>query len=66
MACQALDAGLHVWLEKPPAMRAPEVEEMIRHRKDGVVVVGFKKAFMPAAFKAREVALRSDGKPVPV
>ena len=56
LACQALDAGLDVWLEKPPSMTAAEVEEMIRHRKDRVVVVGFKKAFMPAAYKAREIA----------
>lgn len=56
LVCEALDAGLDVWLEKPPAMLACEVEEMIRHRRDRIVVVGFKKAFMPAAFKAREVA----------
>jgi predicted dehydrogenase len=56
LVCGALDAGLHVWLEKPPAVRASEVEGMIRHRGDRVVVVGFKKAFMPSAFKAREVA----------
>ena len=37
-------------------MRASQVEEMIRHRGDRVAVVGFKKAFMPAAYKAREVA----------
>ena len=55
LACQALDAGLHVWMEKPPAMRVAEVEEMLRHRGDRVVVVGFKKAFMPAAEKALEV-----------
>ena len=56
LVCSALDAGLHVWLEKPPAMRASQVEEMIRHRGDRVVAVGFKKAFMPSAVKAREVA----------
>ena len=55
LACQAFDAGLHVWLEKPPAMRATEVEEMISHRKDRVAVVGFKKAFMPAADKVIEM-----------
>lgn len=56
LVCGALDAGLHVWLEKPPAMRASEVQAMIERRGDRVVVVGFKKAFMPAAVKAREVA----------
>jgi hypothetical protein len=49
------DNGVHVWLEKPPATRASQVEEMIRHRKDRVAVVGFKKAFMPATQKAIEV-----------
>jgi len=51
LTCEALDAGMHVWLEKPPGMFASEVEEMISHRKDRVVVVGFKKAFMPATQK---------------
>lgn len=55
LACEALDAGVHVWLEKPPATRAAQIEEMIRHRKDRVAVVGFKKAFMPATRKAIEI-----------
>ncbi len=56
LTCEALDKGLHVWLEKPVSMRASEVEEMIEHRKDKVVVVGFKKAFMPCTKKAIEIA----------
>jgi predicted dehydrogenase len=55
LACEALDAGLHVWMEKPPARRVSEVEDMIRHRKDRTVVVGFKKAFMPSTQKAIEI-----------
>jgi len=55
LACQALDAGLHVWMEKPPAMRADEVDEMIRRRGDRAVVVGFKKVFMPCMRKAKEL-----------
>lgn len=55
LACEALDAGVHVWLEKPPATRASQVEEMISHRRDRVAVVGFKKAFMPATQKAIEI-----------
>jgi predicted dehydrogenase len=55
LACEAFDAGLHVWMEKPPARRASEIVEMIRHRKDKVAVVGFKKAFMPATQKAIEI-----------
>jgi len=55
LACEAFGAGLHVWMEKPPAVRAAEVEEMIRHRADRVGMVGFKKAFMPATDKAIEL-----------
>lgn len=36
-------------------MRASQVEQMIRHRGDRVAVVGFRKAFMPAADKVREL-----------
>jgi predicted dehydrogenase len=59
LACEAFDAGVHVWTEKPPAMRAGDIEEMLRHRGDKVGVVGFKKAFLPATEKAIE--LFSDG-----
>jgi predicted dehydrogenase len=55
LACEAFDAGLHVWMEKPAGMRASEVVEMIKHRKDKVAVVGFKKAFMPSTLKAIEM-----------
>lgn len=55
LTIEALDAGLHVWLEKPPAMRAAEVEIMKQHAGDRVVVVGFKKALMPATNKACEL-----------
>lgn len=55
LTCQALDAGLHVWVEKPPARRVSDINEMIRHRKNKVVVVGFKKAFMPSTQKAIEI-----------
>ena len=55
LAIEAFDAGLHVWMEKPVAMRAHEVERMIEHRGDLVGVGGFKKAFMPSTDKAVEV-----------
>lgn len=64
LACEAFDAGLHVWMEKPAALRATEVEEMIRRRGDRVAVVGIKKAFMPATDKA--VELFSEGKYGPI
>ncbi|MCL2320277.1 MAG: Gfo/Idh/MocA family oxidoreductase [Treponema sp.] len=52
---EALAAGRHVWVEKPIAVRAAQVEEMISFRGDRIVVVGLKKAFMPATVKAREI-----------
>ncbi len=56
----ALDHGLNVWLEKPPAMRASEVQAMeaARVRANKVVVVGLKKAFMPSTTKVRELLPR--------
>ena len=58
LAREALDAGVHVWMEKPPAMRVDQIDRLIPHRKDLVVVVGFKKAFMPATDKAVEILSR--------
>jgi predicted dehydrogenase len=55
LAISAFDAGLHVWSEKPPAMEVSETEEMLRHRKDRVYVVDFKKAFMPSTRKVLEI-----------
>ena len=52
---EALQAGCHVWVEKPISVRASQVEEMISQRGDQVVVVGLKKAFMPATIKAKEI-----------
>lgn len=55
LAIEALDAGLHVWLEKPVAMCVNEVEQILERRKNNIVVVGYKKAFMPATKKAIEI-----------
>ena len=55
LAVPALTSGLHVWMEKPPAMRASGVEAMLAARGDQVCAVGFKKAYMPATRKAREL-----------
>lgn len=55
LAVQALTAGLHVWMEKPPGMRSAEVEKIQAAARDKVCAVGFKKAYMPAVGKAREL-----------
>ena len=61
LACQALAAGLHVWMEKPPALDVAGVERMIAAREASGknVVVGFKKAFMPAVQRMK--AFLDDG-----
>ena len=55
LVIQALEAGIHVWVEKPAAMNSEQILQMIEARKDRVALVGYKKAFMPAVTKAREV-----------
>jgi predicted dehydrogenase len=64
LACEALDAGLHVWMEKPPSINPAQVETMIEHRGDRIVVVGFKKAFLPATSKVIEIMARDDAGPL--
>lgn len=55
LACEALRAGLHVWMEKPAAPGLAEIDAMIAAQGSQVVTVGYKKAFMPAVAKVREV-----------
>lgn len=55
LVIQALQTGLHVWVEKPAAMNSEQILQMIEARQDQVALVGYKKAFMPAVTKAREV-----------
>lgn len=55
LTIEALQAGLHVYMEKPAGTRASQVEQMLAARGDRTVVVGFKKAFMPATRKAAEL-----------
>jgi len=64
LACEAFAANLHVWLEKPVAMAASEVEEMIRHRNGKACVVGFKKAFMPVTQKAIQLLGKKEYQPI--
>jgi len=60
LAIAAMQVGLHVWMEKPPAMRAAGVAEMIAARGESICAVGFKKAYMPATRKAKELISAPD------
>ena len=57
LACRALGAGMHVWMEKPPAMDVAGIDRMIaaRDEADRNVVVGFKKAFMPGLVRMKSL-----------
>jgi predicted dehydrogenase len=55
LAMEAFGAGVHVWLEKPVAMRTGQVQQMIDASRGKFGVVGFKKVFMPSAQKALEI-----------
>ena len=55
LALEALSYGVNVFMEKPPAMRADQIKQLLAARGDRVVSVGFKQAFTPGAIKAREV-----------
>ncbi len=55
LTIEALQAGLHVWVEKPPAMRARDIARIEAARGDRICAVGFKKAYMPVTRKAKEL-----------
>lgn len=56
-----LEAGCHVWIEKPPAASCAEIERMqaASERTGRTVMVGFKKMFAPANRKAKSI-MRSE------
>jgi len=55
IAVDCLEAGCHVWIEKPPAASCAEIEAMQRAAEAAGkhVMVGFKKMFFPANRKAK-------------
>lgn len=57
LSVQAMRAGCHVWIEKPPAATTGEIEEMQRvSRETGKhVAVGFKKMFFPSYVRVKEL-----------
>lgn len=60
LAVQAFEAGLHVWLEKPPGMCVDDVRTMLSSAGDRTCGVGFKKAYLPAIRKAKELMSADD------
>lgn len=64
LAIEAFNAGLHVWMEKPAALHAARVAEMIAAQNGKVGVVGYKKAFMPAVRKTLDILALAENTPV--
>jgi len=62
LAIDCLDAGVHLWMEKPPAATAVDIERVnaAAVRNNRQVMVGFKKMFFPANEKARRLAHAED------
>jgi predicted dehydrogenase len=57
LAKQALEAGKHVFVEKPPAMRAAEMDELVRlaAERDRVLMPGHLLLYHPAVLKLKEL-----------
>jgi predicted dehydrogenase len=57
LAKQALEAGKHVFVEKPPAMRAAEMDELVELAADGdrVLMPGHLLLYHPAVLKLKEL-----------
>jgi predicted dehydrogenase len=55
LAKRALEAGKHVFVEKPPAMRAVEMDELVRLADDGgrVLMPGHLLLYHPAVLKLK-------------
>ncbi len=64
IATECLDRGLHVFVEKPPGLRAAETRELAHLARDrGVIsMVGFNRRFHPLVRAAR-AALNGTGRP---
>ena len=57
LAKQALEAGKHVFVEKPPAMRAVEMDELVQLAADAdrVLMPGHLLLYHPAVLKLKEL-----------
>jgi predicted dehydrogenase len=66
IASAAMEAGCHVWMEKPPGRTAEEVRSLIaaRDRTGKTCMVGLKKIFLPTVEKMKEVSERPEFGPI--
>ena len=57
LVVQAMEAGVHVWIEKPPANTLEQAQMMVEaSRSTGKFLgVGYKRMFMPTVLKAQEI-----------
>src|SRR5438045_9502482 len=57
LAKQALEAGKHVFVEKPPAMRAAEMDELVElaQARDRVLMPGHLLLYHPGVLKLKEL-----------
>jgi len=69
LALDALNAGCHVWMEKPTAASVADVRELIAtsDRTGKFVLTGLKKTFFPSIVRAKEIIDSEEfGEPVSV
>jgi predicted dehydrogenase/threonine dehydrogenase-like Zn-dependent dehydrogenase len=59
LVCQALEAGKHVFCEKPLALSLEELDNVLRAAADstGILAVGFNRRFAPLLRELREFVL---------
>ncbi|HEY6961553.1 MAG TPA: Gfo/Idh/MocA family oxidoreductase [Gaiellaceae bacterium] len=57
LAKRVLEAGKHVFVEKPPAMRAPEMDELVAlaEERDRVLMPGHLLLYHPAVVKLKDL-----------
>ena len=57
LVVKAMEAGVHVWVEKPPANTLEQAQMMVEaSRRTGKFLgVGYKRMFMPTVRKAQEI-----------
>jgi predicted dehydrogenase len=62
LAKQALEAGKHVFVEKPPAMRAAEMDELVAlaDARDRVLMPGHLLLYHPGVLKVKELIDKGD------